>query len=125
MGAPLSSPKIVGQQPRRSGWWPFVTREDLRKLKAEIMATVTEALAAFDAAMTKFNDDQDAAIADLQGDVKNLNDQIAALQNSTGAISASDQAILDKIQARGKTIADNLAALDALTPPAAPPVTPA
>ena len=98
----------------------FATQADLRQLKEEIMATVSEALAAFDTQMTTFNDAQDAAIEGLQGDVKNLNDQIAALQNSAGTITPADQAILDKIQARGQTISDKLAALDALTPPVVP-----
>ena len=98
----------------------YATKHDLLKLKVEIMATVSEALAAFDAQMTTFNDAQDTAITGLQGDVKNLNDQIAALQNSAGTITPSDQAILDKIQARGQSVADKLAALDALTPPVVP-----
>ena len=85
------------------------------------MATVTEAIAAFAAQMAVYNDAEDAAITGLQGDVANLNAQIAALQASPGAITASDQALLDGIQARGKTVADNLAALDSLTPPVVPP----
>jgi uncharacterized membrane-anchored protein YjiN (DUF445 family) len=97
-----------------------ITRKDLAELKAEILMTVTEALAAFDTQMTTFNDAQDTAITDLEADVKNLNDQIAALQNSPGQITASDQAILDKIQARASTVATKLAALDALTPPVVP-----
>ena len=103
----------------------FATKLDLCKLKEEIMATVTEALAAFDAAMTTYNDAHDAAITAVQGDIENLNAQILALQNSTGAITPSDQAILDKIQARGQAVADKLAALDALTPPVVPEVPPA
>lgn len=118
----LQEAKHEWHESRKSGSH-YATKHDLEKLKVEIMATVTEALAAFDAQMTTFNDAEDAAIEALQGDVKNLNDQIAALQNSPGQITSSDQAILDKVQARGQAIATKLAALDALTPPVVP-VTP-
>ena len=70
--------------------------------------------------MKAFLDRQDTAVSDLQGDVKSLNDQIAALQASQGTITASDQALLDGIQARGSAISDKLDALDALTPPVVP-----
>jgi hypothetical protein len=98
----------------------FATKTDLMKLKEEIMATVTEALAAFNAQMTTYNDATDAAIGGLQGDVANLNAQIATLQASPGAITPADQATLDAIQARAKVITDKLAALDQMTPPVVP-----
>ena len=78
------------------------------------------AIADFATKMSAFQDRMDTAVADLQGDVKSLNDQIAALQASQGAITPSDQALLDGIQARASTVADKLAALDALTPPVPP-----
>lgn len=78
------------------------------------------AIATFAAAQAVFNDRQDAAITALQTDVQGLNDIIAALQNSPGAITAEDQASLDAIQARSQAITDKLEALDALTPPKAP-----
>lgn len=67
-----------------------------------------------------FNDQMDAAVSDLQGDIKSLNDTILQLQNSPGQITPEDQASLDALQARGQTIADKLTALDALTPPVPP-----
>lgn len=73
----------------------------------------------FAAAVTAFMDRQDQAVADLQGDVKSLEDQIAALQAS-GGITPADKALLDGIQARASAVADKLDALDALTPPVAP-----
>lgn len=79
------------------------------------------AISDFAAKMTAFTDRQDAAVADLQGDVKSLEDQIAALQATAGAITPEDQALLDVIQARASTVADKLDALDALTPPVVPP----
>jgi len=79
-------------------------------------------IADFAAKQTAFNDRQDAAVAGLTSDVASLNDQILALQNSPGAITAADQALLDGIQTRSETIATKLEALDALTPPVVPVV---
>lgn len=79
------------------------------------------AIADFAAKQNAFNDQIDIAITDLQGDVKTLNDEIKALQDSNGAITPEDQALLDGITARTQTISDKLAALDSLTPPAVPP----
>lgn len=123
MAEQLHSPKDSDHDDRRP-YNRYVTLHDLKVLTREIMATVTESISAFAAAMTTFNDAQDAAITALQGDVENLNAQILALQNSPGTLSAADQSTLDAIQARGQTITDKLAALDAITPPVAPPVAP-
>ena len=89
----------------------------LAEMEKNIMSVISE----FATAQNAFNDQIDIAITDLQGDVKSLNDQIAALQASGGAITPADQALLDGIQARSKTIVDKLQALDALTPPVVPP----
>lgn len=67
--------------------------------------------------MKTFFDRQDTAVADLQGDVKNLQDQIAALQNSPGTITPEDQALLDGIEGQASGVADKLDALNAQTPP--------
>jgi hypothetical protein len=100
----------------------------IEALLIEVLFTgeqIMSAISDFAAKVSAFNDQIDTAIAGLQGDVKNLTDQIAALQASTGTITAADQALLDGIQTRAQGIADKLTALDALTPPVAPPVTPA
>jgi len=55
----------------------------------------------------------------LTQDIQTLNDKITALQNSSGAITPEDQALLDGIQTQAQAVSDKLAALDALT--AAPP----
>lgn len=81
----------------------------------------SSAIAAFVTAMNGFFTRQDAAMADLQGDMDNLNAQIKAMQDSQGVISAEDQALLDGIQTKASSISDKLDALDALTPPASPP----
>lgn len=71
-------------------------------------------------AQNAFNDKMDVAVSDLQGDIKNLNDQIKALQESQGEISPEDQGLLDGLQERARVISDKLDALNALTPPVAP-----
>lgn len=78
------------------------------------------AISDFASKVQAFFDRQDVAITDLQGDVKNLQDQIAALQASQGTITPEDQALLDGIQARASAVSDKLDALDALTPPVTP-----
>lgn len=122
MAESLHSPKDSDRDNHRH-YTGLVTRADLaafEKRITKIMATYAEAIAAFAATQNTFNDRMDAAITDLQGDVKNLNDQIAALQNSPGQITASDQQLLDAIQGRAQAIVDKLDALDALTPPVVP-----
>ncbi len=73
-------------------------------------------------AMNVFIDREDRAVAALQDDVKTLNDKITELQNSAGAITPEDQALLDAITVKAGAIADKLDALDDLTPPAPPVV---
>jgi len=85
---------------------------------------IMSAISDFAAKQAAFQTRIDTAIADLQGDVKSLNDQIAALQNSAGGITPEDQALLDGITAQASAVADKLDALDALTPPVAPTPTP-
>ena len=62
----------------------------------------------------------DVAIAGLTGAIQGLNDLIKKLQNSSGQISAEDQATLDSLDAAGESAASKLEALDALTPPVVP-----
>lgn len=109
-------------------------RHEIRDLK-ELIMTYAEALKAFITQQTAFNTDIsngiDAAGTSLEGltaDVKNLNDQIAALQNSSGTVTAEDQAILDAAQAAGVALQEKLVAFNAaiealnqLTPPVVPP----
>lgn len=94
------------------------TKQDLENLGKLIMSKITEFADAVDA----HNAAVDTAIQGLSDDIANLNKQIQDLQNSAGQITPEDQARLDAIQARSQMVADKLAALDALTPPAAPPV---
>ena len=90
----------------------------------EIERKTVSAISDFNDKLTEFFARQDTAITDLQGDVKNLEDQITALQNSAGQITPSDQALLDGIVQRVSVVSDKLDALDQLTPPVAPPPPP-
>lgn len=94
-----------------------------RRLRTQkrLLIKIMSAISDFSTKINAFFDRQDAAITDLQGDVKSLSDQIAALQSSAGAITPEDQALLDGIQSRASAVSDKLDALDALTPPVAPP----
>ena len=91
-------------------------REELHHQNHQIMSAISD----FATAQNAFQNRMDTAVSDLQGDVKNLTDQIAALQASTGTITPADQALLDGVQARAKSVADKLDALDNLTPPVVP-----
>jgi hypothetical protein len=82
--------------------------------------TTMSTIADFAAKVTAHNDKIDAAIAGLSTDLKDLAEQIARLQTTNGEITPEDQSILDGIEARSSTLADKLAALDSITPPATP-----
>lgn len=137
MGEPLHSPKDVGNQPLRLSWCPFATRKDLKVIERLVMKAI-DALNKLVADQKAFNTANDAAITSVAdsvtavaGDVKALNDKITELQNATGDVTPETQALIDEVEAQGTALvaktqaaADALAALDALTPPVAPPVTP-
>jgi len=90
----------------------------LKETEKKIMSKISE----FADRQNTFNDRMDIAVTDLQGDVKSLNDQIVALQATSGSITPEDQVLLDNIEARASGIATKLEALDALTPPVVPAV---
>lgn len=97
-----------------------VTKADLNHAVQIIITAMASKIAEFAAAQNAFNDRQDAAISDLAADIKSLDDQIAALQATSGAITPEDQALLDGIQARSSAVSDKLDALNALTAPVVP-----
>lgn len=100
-------------------------------MEGNIMSAISD----FAAKQKAFNDRQGAAIdavvasaAGLTSDVKSLNDQITALQNSQGGVTPEDQALIDGLETQGDALATKLegvssalAALDAQTPPVVPP----
>lgn len=100
--------------------WPWNIAkklDDLKQLGERIMSAISD----FADKMTEHNAKVDAAVAGLTTDISTLEAQIAALQNSAGQITPEDQALLDGIEQKAGQVADKLAALDALTPPPAPP----
>lgn len=92
----------------------------LKRKVNEIMGAIKD----FSDKMKLHNDAVDQAVSGIAGDIQELNDKITALQNSQGAVTTEDQALLDDLEQRGAALATKIAALDALTPPPAPPVPP-
>jgi len=113
---------IFGKKPSERALLCQLLREvqQQEQRNEERFQTIMSAISEFAAKVDAHNAAIDAAVDGLTTDIKTLNDEIAALQASQGGISAEDQAALDRIEARGATIADKLTALDALTPPPPP-----
>lgn len=78
------------------------------------------AISEFATRQAEFNHRLGVAIAGVAADVASLNAKIEELQNSSGAISAEDQALLDDLQQKGEALAAGLEAVDGLTPPVPP-----
>ena len=91
--------------------WLIATRGDVRKAKEQIM----EAITPFAARVNASFDALGVSVDGVQDDVTFLKEQIAILQNSSGTLTAEDQATLDAIQARADQVATKLAAIDAAT----------
>ncbi len=85
------------------------------------LENIMSAISDFADKMKIHNEHVEDAVTGLQGDVKALKDQIAALQASQGQITPADQALLDGIEQKAADIHTKLDALDALTPPVVPP----
>lgn len=94
----------------------LATKQDLKETEQKLMSAIQQ----FADKQNAFNRSMGEAITGISGDIQGLNDKITALQNSTGAITPEDQAILDGLEATGKALVDKLSALDALTPPVIP-----
>lgn len=81
---------------------------------------IMSAISDFSAKVNTAFDEISTAVDGVALDVQFLKDQIAALQNSNGEISAEDQVLLDSIDAKASELSTKLKALDAATeePPA-------
>ena len=102
-----------------------VSEDDHKSSLAKIIhqgAIIMSAISDFATKQAAFQDRIDAAVTGLTADVAELNDEILKLQNTSGAITPEDQALLDGIQARSGAVADKLDALDGLTAPVPPTV---
>jgi uncharacterized membrane-anchored protein YhcB (DUF1043 family) len=95
-----------------------IRRQALLNYKLElIMSKISDY---HDAVQTTF----DAISAGLDGigtDLQALADKITELQNSSGAITAADQALLDDIQAKAEALKVRVTDLDAKNVPPPPP----
>jgi ABC-type transporter Mla subunit MlaD len=96
-----------------SGWLP-ATKNDLIKL----MAKVSDAINAFRDQVSANFDRLSTDLGGIKTEITDLNTLIQTLQNSTGELSAEDQATLDAITAKSASL---VSAADALTVPAVPP----
>lgn len=94
----------------------LATKHDIEQLERKIMSAIGD----FAAKQTAFNARLGAAIDGVAADVDSLNAKIVELQNTAGAITPEDQALLDELQAQGEALASRLEAVDALTPPPPP-----
>lgn len=99
-----------------------VTLRDLKEMENRMAEQIQKFGAATAAELAKVR----TALGGLQGDITELNKKIQELQNSPGAITPQDQALLDAIEADAKDLATAFEALDTQTPPAPgePPVEP-
>lgn len=79
-------------------------------------------LSNFLTAQEQFNAAIDASVEGLSGDISKLNEMIADLQNSPDRVTAADQVRIDALAEAGAALASKIAAVDELTPPAAPEV---
>lgn len=88
------------------------------RLGERIMSAISDFKVKQDAHNAKVSADLDAIAAGI----KTLNDLIATLQNSSGTISAEDQATLDAADAAGQALSDKADAMVATKPPVVPTV---
>ena len=126
-----------------------VTTQDLANTEMRIEIMILYVLKQMDKIMSQisdflakqkqFNDRQAAAIdaanssvLGLVNDIKSLNDKITELQNSSGAVTPEDAALINQLEADGDALATKseatataLKALDDQTPPVVPPPGPA
>lgn len=112
----------------------LATKHDLDQAERHIMSAISDFLdkqTSFNQRVSDGIDSAVASIAAVTDDIQTLNDKITELQNSTGAVTPEDQARIDALETQGDALATKvesvktaLAALDALTPPKAPPATP-
>ncbi len=98
-------------------------KEDLHRIEKKLNEllsfgeNIMSVISDFAAQQDAFNAQMDASLTDLQAEVTALQAAVAALP---AGVTAADQAALDALTAHAKTMADQLAALDALAKPVAP-----
>jgi hypothetical protein len=88
----------------------------LQQLGEQIMSAISDFAVKQQAHNDKVSTDLDA----IGAKIADLNTLVATLQNSPGAITAEDQATLDKIEAAGADLATKADALAGVVPPTPP-----
>ena len=83
-------------------WSHRETSNQLQETEHTIMSAISE----FAAKQAAYNARLAAAVAGITGDVQNLSAQIAALQASSGVLTAEDQALLDGLQAQTESLVE-------------------
>lgn len=91
---------------------------DLSKIKQQIK-TIMSTISDYAAAQDAHNQVIDTALDGISGDVTGIKAELATLLASE-TISDEDKVILARLDAKTKSIADRLTALDDLTPPVVP-----
>ena|SRR5688572_196002 len=97
-------------------WWKHflpATKKDVELIMSAISEYSSRVGTAFDSIST--------AVDGVVADVDFLKTKIQELQNTTGAITPEDQALLDAIEARASQIASKVQALDQATESAPEP----
>lgn len=89
----------------------FITKHDLQQMENRIMSAISD----YSVAVKAILDQISKAVDDLVAEIAALAAKIDQLQNSPGAITPSDQALLDGIQAQATSISTKITALDAAT----------
>lgn len=90
--------------------------QQLIAMEERIMSAISD----FAAKQAAHNTAIDTALSDIQVEIKTLNDQITALQNSAGQVTPADQALLDGMETTVAALQAKAQALDNLTPPTPP-----
>lgn len=91
----------------------------LTHMENRIMTAISD----FAAKQTAFNTEIASDLATLKTNIDNLNAQIAALQNSSGTVTPSDQALIDGLVTSGQALSDQADALAGKTAAAPMPPT--
>lgn len=88
----------------------------INKMEVRIMSIISD----FAARQNAYNDKLDQAHSGLTDDIQAMKEIIEKFQNTPGAITPEDQALLDELETRAATAVAKAEALDNLTPPAPP-----
>lgn len=98
----------------------FATKQDLDRMECRIMSAISVYSERVNAKLDNFATSVDGLVSD----VAFLKAKITALQNSTGTVTAEDQALLDSLENRIGALATKIGVLDSETDSSLNPVPP-